>query len=110
VGGIVIFILVALVVLFVLSALLNVVFDLFIPVLVWGIIGWLAGKLMRGQGYGILGNIVLGLVGGVIGSVLFGLLGVGIGGIIGNIIAGVVGAVVVVFLVRTFSENKSFGR
>ena len=109
-GGIVILILVGLVLLFVVSAAFNLVFDLFIPVLVWGLIGWLAGKLMRGQGYGILPNILLGLGGGVIGSVLFGLLGVGVGGFIGHVLGGVVGAIVLIFVVRTFSENKSFGR
>jgi uncharacterized membrane protein YeaQ/YmgE (transglycosylase-associated protein family) len=109
-GGIVILILVGLLVLFVVSAAFNAIFSLFIPVLVWGLIGWLAGKLMRGQGYGILPNVLLGLAGGVIGSVLFGLLGVGTGGFIGNVLAGVGGAIVLIFAMRTFSDNKNFGR
>lgn len=108
--GIIIWILIALVALFALSAVLGIVVDLFIPVLVWAVIGWLSGQLMRGRGFGVLGNILLGLGGGVIGSVLFGLLGVGAGGLIGRIVAGVVGAVVLIFLVRTFSDNKEFGR
>ena len=109
-GGIVIIIVIALVALFLISAVLGLIVDLFIPVLIWAVIGWLAGQLMRGRGFGVLGNILLGLGGGVIGSLLFGLLGVGAGGLIGRIIAGVVGAVVQVFLVRTFTDNKSFGR
>jgi uncharacterized membrane protein YeaQ/YmgE (transglycosylase-associated protein family) len=48
--------------------------------LIWAVIvgliaGWLAGKVMKGGGYGVLMDIVLGIVGGVIGRFVFGLLG-----------------------------------
>jgi uncharacterized membrane protein YeaQ/YmgE (transglycosylase-associated protein family) len=65
------------------------------------IAGWLAGKVMRGSGYGILVDILLGLVGGVIGGWLFGALGVFPGaGVVGSILVSFVGAVILVALVR----------
>ena len=63
--------------------------------------GWLAGQVMRGGGYGILIDIVLGLVGGVIGGWLFGALGVFPGGgVIGSILVSFVGAVILVAISR----------
>jgi uncharacterized membrane protein YeaQ/YmgE (transglycosylase-associated protein family) len=65
------------------------------------IAGWLAGQVMRGGGYGILVDILLGLVGGVIGGWLFGAMGASAGGgIVGSIIVSFVGAVILVALTR----------
>src|SRR5215813_5769599 len=59
------------------------------------IAGWLAGKVMKGGGYGIIIDIVLGLLGGVVGGWLFGLLGIWHGGgMIPSIIVAFVGAVI----------------
>ncbi|MBC7813403.1 MAG: GlsB/YeaQ/YmgE family stress response membrane protein [Burkholderiales bacterium] len=65
--------------------------------------GTIAGRLLRGSGYGLLGDIALGLIGGVVGSILLRFLGVGFVGniwLVGNIIVGVIGAVVFVYLIR----------
>ena len=60
--------------------------------------GWLTGQIMKGGGYGLLGDLVLGLVGGWLGSWLFGrFLG---GGLIGIILVSTLGAVILVALVR----------
>lgn len=65
------------------------------------IAGWLAGQVMKGGGYGILMDIVLGLVGGLVGGWLFGALGIGAGsGAIGSILVAFVGAVLLVALSR----------
>ncbi len=61
--------------------------------------GWLAGKVMKGRGFGVLGNIVVGIVGAVLGGILFGLLGITAGGLIGSIITATVGAIVLLYLV-----------
>ncbi|HSU89951.1 MAG TPA: GlsB/YeaQ/YmgE family stress response membrane protein [Sporolactobacillaceae bacterium] len=64
--------------------------------------GWLAGKLMRGRGYGILGDLVLGLVGGVVGGWLFRELNIrGPNGAIGALVVATTGAVVLVFIAHT---------
>ena len=70
--------------------------------LVVGLIaGWLAGVVMKGGGYGVLADIILGILGGIVGGWIFGQLGVSAGGgMIGSIIVAFVGAVVLVGLTR----------
>jgi uncharacterized membrane protein YeaQ/YmgE (transglycosylase-associated protein family) len=69
--------------------------------LVVGIVaGFLAGKIMRGKGFGILGDLVVGIIGAMLGGWLFGVLGIHAGGLIGSIITATVGAVLLVVLVR----------
>ena len=54
------------------------------------IAGWLAGLVMKGGGYGIVVDIILGILGGVLGGWIFGMLGIGAGGgMIGSIIVGI---------------------
>ena len=74
----------------------------FLAWIVVGLIaGWLAGQVMRGGGYGVLVDIILGLVGGVVGGWVFGLLGIWPGGgIIGSIVVAFVGAVILVGITR----------
>ena len=70
------------------------------------IAGWLAGQVMRGGGYGILVDVLLGLVGGVIGGWLLGALGVSLpGGVIGSILVAFVGAVILVALSRAIKRG-----
>jgi uncharacterized membrane protein YeaQ/YmgE (transglycosylase-associated protein family) len=65
------------------------------------IAGWLAGKIVEGGGFGLIGDIVVGIVGAVIGGYLAGALGIVIGGgLISSIITAVVGAVILLFVIR----------
>ncbi|MDY0110115.1 MAG: GlsB/YeaQ/YmgE family stress response membrane protein [Candidatus Krumholzibacteria bacterium] len=64
-----------------------------------GVAGWLAGLIMKGRGFGILGNIVVGIIGGFLGGFLFGLIGVTSGSMLGSLLMAVVGAVVLLFIV-----------
>jgi uncharacterized membrane protein YeaQ/YmgE (transglycosylase-associated protein family) len=65
------------------------------------IAGWLAGVVMKGGGYGLLVDIILGILGGIVGGWLFGALGVSSGGgLVGSIIVAFVGAVVLVGITR----------
>ena len=70
--------------------------------LVVGLIaGWLAGVVMKGGGYGIIVDILLGTVGGFLGGWLFGQLGIWPGGgMLGSIIVAFVGAVILVGITR----------
>jgi uncharacterized membrane protein YeaQ/YmgE (transglycosylase-associated protein family) len=64
------------------------------------IAGWLAGLLIRGGGFGLLGNIVVGIIGAVIGGYLFGVLGISAGGgLVGSLVTSVAGAAVLLFVV-----------
>lgn len=67
--------------------------------LIGGIAGWLAGKIMRGGGFGILGNIAVGIVGSFAGRFVFGLLGLSAGGWIGSLVMSTIGAVILLWLV-----------
>jgi uncharacterized membrane protein YeaQ/YmgE (transglycosylase-associated protein family) len=72
--------------------------------IVGGIAGWLAGKLMKGGGFGILVNILLGIVGSVVGGYLFGLLGITAGGFMGSLASATVGAIVLLAIVSLFKR------
>jgi uncharacterized membrane protein YeaQ/YmgE (transglycosylase-associated protein family) len=65
------------------------------------IAGWLAGKVMRGGGFGVIGDIIVGIIGALLGGWLFGKLGISVGGgLIGAIFTAFVGAVVLLLLLR----------
>ena len=64
------------------------------------IAGWLAGRVMRGGGFGVIGDMIVGIIGALLGGWLFGLLGIHAGGLIGAIITAFVGAVVFIALLR----------
>jgi uncharacterized membrane protein YeaQ/YmgE (transglycosylase-associated protein family) len=70
--------------------------------LVVGIVaGWLAGVLVKGGGFGVIGDLVVGVIGAVIGGWLFSTLGASAGGgLVGSIIVATIGAVVLLFAVR----------
>jgi uncharacterized membrane protein YeaQ/YmgE (transglycosylase-associated protein family) len=69
------------------------------------IAGWLAGQVMRGGGYGVLVDIVLGILGGIVGGGVFGILGIWPGrGLIGSIIVAFIGAVILVWISRVLKR------
>ena len=74
-------------------------------ILVGLIAGWLAGQVMKGGGYGVLVDIILGMLGGVVGGWVFGALGIWpAGGLLGAIIVAFVGAVILVGLTRLIKK------
>jgi uncharacterized membrane protein YeaQ/YmgE (transglycosylase-associated protein family) len=66
--------------------------------------GWLAGKVTRGSGFGVLGDIVIGVIGAFVGGFLFRLVGISAGGTLGSIIVATIGAVVLVLIVRAIKR------
>lgn len=63
--------------------------------------GFLAGKLMRGKGFGLIVDLLLGIIGSFVGSWLFGKLGIATsGGFIGQLLVSLVGALILLFIVR----------
>jgi uncharacterized membrane protein YeaQ/YmgE (transglycosylase-associated protein family) len=62
--------------------------------------GWAAGTLVRGGGFGLVGDLIVGVIGAVIGGYLFSLAGVAAGGLIGELIVATIGAVVLLAIVR----------
>ena len=73
---------------------------LIIWLIIGGVAGWLAGNIVKGGGFGIVGNIIVGIVGAFVGGWLFGILGISIGsGIVGSVIGATVGAVALLFVI-----------
>jgi uncharacterized membrane protein YeaQ/YmgE (transglycosylase-associated protein family) len=63
--------------------------------------GWLAGKIVRGTGFGIIGDILVGIAGALISSLLFPKLGIHLGtGIVSDIIYSAIGAIILLLVVR----------
>ncbi|RNC71048.1 MAG: GlsB/YeaQ/YmgE family stress response membrane protein [Desulfuromonadales bacterium] len=62
--------------------------------------GWLAGQIMRGGGFGLVGDLVVGVIGALFGGFLFGLLGLSAFGLLGQLVTATVGAIVLLFLLR----------
>jgi uncharacterized membrane protein YeaQ/YmgE (transglycosylase-associated protein family) len=74
-------------------------------ILVGAVAGWLAGLVVRGGGFGLVGNIVVGIIGAFLGGWLFGVLGFAIGaGIINTIFTAFIGAVVLLLIARVIKR------
>ncbi len=78
-----------------------------LSILIWLIIGLIAGflasRVMRGGGYGLVGDIVVGLIGALLGGFLARLLGLGSYGLIGTIIVAFLGACILIAILRAVS-------
>jgi uncharacterized membrane protein YeaQ/YmgE (transglycosylase-associated protein family) len=74
--------------------------EIIVFLLVGAIAGWLAGLIVRGFGFGLIGNIVVGIVGAVIAGWLFPRLGIGLPvGLIGQILSAAIGAVILLVII-----------
>ena len=66
--------------------------------------GWLAGQFMKGRGFGLVGNPVVGVLGAIIGGWLAGILGIGASGLIGSLVVATAGAVVLLMVVGALKK------
>jgi uncharacterized membrane protein YeaQ/YmgE (transglycosylase-associated protein family) len=64
------------------------------------IAGWLAGVIMKGSGYGVVGDIILGILGALIGGHVLGWFGVFTYGLIGSLLSALVGAIILILVIR----------
>lgn len=69
--------------------------------------GWLAGQIMKGGGFGVLGDLVVGVIGAILGGWVFGLLGVQAGGLIGALITATVGAILLIVILRALKKTSA---
>src|SRR6266566_2585764 len=87
--------------------------DVSLAAIIWWLVvgliaGFLASVVMRGGGYGVVGDIIVGLVGALIGGFLASLLGLGSSGLIGTIIIAFIGACILIAILRAVSGG--YGR
>jgi len=85
--------------------------DISLSTVIWWLVvgliaGFLASLVMRGGGYGIVGDIIVGIVGAIIGGFLASLLGIGAGGLIGTIIIAFIGACILIAILRAVSGGS----
>jgi uncharacterized membrane protein YeaQ/YmgE (transglycosylase-associated protein family) len=78
--------------------------NLIIFLLIGLVAGWLAGKIMRGGGFGVVGDLVVGVIGSFLGGWVFGLLGLTAWGVIGTLIEALVGAMLLLYIVRLIKK------
>jgi uncharacterized membrane protein YeaQ/YmgE (transglycosylase-associated protein family) len=74
-------------------------------VLVGILAGWLAGKITRGRGFGVLGDLVVGIVGSLLGSFLFGLIGLVAYSLLARLVMSVIGAILLLWLIRLIKRS-----
>lgn len=72
--------------------------------LIGALAGFLAGKIMKGEGYGVVGNIIVGIVGAVLGGFLFRMLGLSVNGLIGSVVTATVGAVLLLWIISLIKK------
>jgi uncharacterized membrane protein YeaQ/YmgE (transglycosylase-associated protein family) len=72
---------------------------LIVWLIVGAVAGWLAGQIVKGHGFGLVGNIVVGIVGAFIAGWLLPGLGLPLSGIVGSIIYAAIGAVILLFVI-----------
>ena len=76
-------------------------------VLIVGLIaGWLAGKIMKGKGFGLVGDLLVGVLGAIVGSWIFSEMGIWHYGILGSIIVALLGAVLLLYLLRLVKKRR----
>ena len=91
---------------------MNMSGESLLVILVVGVIaGWLAGKIVRGAGFGLIGDLLIGIVGALIGSWLLPQLGIHLGaGIVRAIINATIGAVLLLLVIRLLRGGTGWGR
>jgi uncharacterized membrane protein YeaQ/YmgE (transglycosylase-associated protein family) len=84
--------------------------NLIVIILVGVIAGWLAGQIVAGGGFGLLGDLLLGIVGAFVGDWLLPQLGLHVGvGIIGLIVNAAIGAIILLLILRLLYRGRSWG-
>ena len=79
--------------------------DIILFLVIGLVAGWLAGRIMKGGGFGLVGDLIVGVIGAVLGGWLFGLLNISFGGIIGSLVVALVGALVLLYLLRFIKKG-----
>jgi len=78
-----------------------------IYILVVGLIaGWSAGKIMKGKGFGLVGDLVVGVLGAIVGSWIFWQFGIWTYGILGSVVVALIGALLLLYALRLFKKKK----
>lgn len=84
--------------------------NILVIILVGIVAGWLAGKIVRGAGFGLVGDLIVGVLGALVGSLILPKLGLHLGaGIIGAIVDATIGAILLLLLLRLLGGGGRWG-
>ncbi len=62
--------------------------------------GWIAGKIMKGEGFGMIGNLVVGIIGALVGGFVFSFVGLHAFSFIGRLLTSVIGAIIFLYVLQ----------
>jgi len=77
----------------------EIVMEFIYFIVIGAIAGWAAGKIFKGEGFGLIGNIIVGMVGALLGGWVLGLVGLSFGGLVGSLITAIIGALLLLWIV-----------
>jgi uncharacterized membrane protein YeaQ/YmgE (transglycosylase-associated protein family) len=93
----------------VVASVLGTLWAWIVWIVVGGLAGALADRLIQGDKLGILGNIVVGIIGGLFGGLILGLFGFGGGGIIWTFVTAFLGAVLLLWVINAVTGGRGIG-
>lgn len=93
----------------VVASVLGTLWAWIVWVLIGGIAGAIADRIMQGNKLGIIGNIVVGILGGLMGGFILGLFGIDVGGIFWTFVTCLVGAIVLLWIVNLVTNGRGVG-
>ena len=67
--------------------------------------GWLSGQIMKGSGFGLIGDLIVGVIGSIIGGALFHAIGLSAYGLLGNLLMSTVGAIALLFILKLIRRS-----
>lgn len=94
----------------VVASVLSTVWAWIVWIVIGGIAGAIADRIMQGNKLGIIGNIVVGILGGLLGGFILGLFGVELAGIFWTFVTCLVGAIVLLWVVNLVTNGRGVGR
>lgn len=88
---------------FVLASVLGTIWAWIVWIVVGGIAGAIADRIVQGDRLGIVGNIIVGVIGGLLGGLIMGLFGIGVQGLFWTFVTALVGAIILLLIVKAIA-------
>jgi uncharacterized membrane protein YeaQ/YmgE (transglycosylase-associated protein family) len=94
---------------FVIASVLGTIWAWIVWIVIGGIVGAIADRLIQGNQLGIIGNIIVGIIGGLLGGFILGLFGIGVSGLFWTFITALIGAIVLLLIVKMVTGGRGIG-
>ncbi len=93
----------------VIASILGTVWAWIVWIVIGGIAGAIADRVVQGDQLGILGNIIVGIIGGLIGGFILGLFGIGVNGILWTFLTALAGAFILLLIIKAITHGRGVG-